>query len=67
MLNDNIILLSDSYKASHAKQYPEKCTSVFSYLESRGSDEGFRECVSPNQPRQAPFLVFDVILLESMR
>lgn len=45
MLNDNIILLSDSYKASHAKQYPSGCTSVYSYLESRGSDENLRDSV----------------------
>jgi nicotinamide phosphoribosyltransferase len=37
MLN-NIILLSDSYKASHYKQYPPGTTKVYSYFESRGGD-----------------------------
>jgi nicotinamide phosphoribosyltransferase len=32
----NIIFDTDSYKASHWKQYPEGTTSMFSYLESRG-------------------------------
>jgi nicotinamide phosphoribosyltransferase len=36
MCNDyNIILDTDSYKASHWLQYPPKTTSVFSYIESR--------------------------------
>lgn len=39
MLNDNILLMSDSYKASHYKQYPPGTRNIFSYLESRGSDE----------------------------
>lgn len=33
--DDNIILLSDSYKLSHYKQYPEGTTNVYSYFESR--------------------------------
>ena len=33
---DNIILKSDSYKYSHARQYPPGTTKVYSYLESRG-------------------------------
>jgi len=33
---DNIILLSDSYKASHHRQYPPNTSLVFSYFESRG-------------------------------
>ena len=32
----NIILLTDSYKVSHFKQYPEGTTTVYSYFESRG-------------------------------
>jgi len=32
----NIILDTDSYKASHWLQYPPNTTSVFSYIESRG-------------------------------
>jgi nicotinamide phosphoribosyltransferase len=38
-MTNNILLLTDSYKASHWKQYPKNTTKVFSYLESRGSDE----------------------------
>lgn len=34
----NIILNTDSYKASHAVQYPEGTTKVFSYIESRGHE-----------------------------
>jgi nicotinamide phosphoribosyltransferase len=33
---DNILLDTDSYKASHAFQYPPGTTKVFSYIESRG-------------------------------
>lgn len=32
---NNLILKTDSYKASQYKQYPEKSTKLFSYLESR--------------------------------
>jgi nicotinamide phosphoribosyltransferase len=35
---DNIILLSDSYKISHWKQYPPGTEYVYSYFESRGCD-----------------------------
>lgn len=35
-MNDNLILLSDSYKVTHWKQYPKNTTKVYSYLESRG-------------------------------
>lgn len=33
---NNILLLSDSYKVSHYKQYPPNTTFVYSYFESRG-------------------------------
>ncbi|KAG8466739.1 hypothetical protein KFE25_008118 [Diacronema lutheri] len=33
---DNIMLLSDSYKTSHWRQYPPGTTTVYSYFESRG-------------------------------
>jgi nicotinamide phosphoribosyltransferase len=33
---NNIILLTDSYKISHWKQYPQGTTNVYSYFESRG-------------------------------
>ncbi|MDQ6963230.1 MAG: nicotinate phosphoribosyltransferase [Mariprofundaceae bacterium] len=33
---DNILLLTDSYKASHYRQYPPKTEKVYSYFESRG-------------------------------
>lgn len=36
MCDYNIILDTDSYKASHWLQYPPKTTKVFSYIESRG-------------------------------
>ncbi len=32
----NLLLLSDSYKVSHYKQYPTGTTHVYSYFESRG-------------------------------
>eukprot|EP00635_Sarcinochrysidales_sp_CCMP3193_P005206 CAMPEP_0118916008 /NCGR_PEP_ID=MMETSP1166-20130328/16102_1 /TAXON_ID=1104430 /ORGANISM="Chrysoreinhardia sp, Strain CCMP3193" /LENGTH=469 /DNA_ID=CAMNT_0006855797 /DNA_START=24 /DNA_END=1433 /DNA_ORIENTATION=+ len=32
----NLLLLTDSYKVSHWKQYPPKTTKVYSYFESRG-------------------------------
>jgi nicotinamide phosphoribosyltransferase len=35
MINNNIILNTDSYKASHFLQYPEKTQNVFSYIEAR--------------------------------
>ncbi len=33
---DNIIMLTDSYKTCHYKQYPPKTETVYSYFESRG-------------------------------
>lgn len=33
---DNIIIDTDSYKASHHLQYPPKTTGMYSYVESRG-------------------------------
>jgi nicotinamide phosphoribosyltransferase len=36
MLTKNIILLTDSYKVSHYRQYPPKTKQVYSYFESRG-------------------------------
>ena len=33
---DNILLLTDSYKVSHWRQYPPGTTTVYSYFESRG-------------------------------
>ena len=33
----NIAMMTDSYKASHWKQYPKGTTKIYSYLESRGS------------------------------
>ncbi len=37
-MQSNIISLTDSYKASHYRQYPPGTTHVFSYLESRGGE-----------------------------
>lgn len=34
-MHKNIILMTDSYKASHFKQYPEGTTKVTSYIEAR--------------------------------
>lgn len=36
MATDNLVLMTDSYKASHARLYPPGLTRVFSYLEARG-------------------------------
>lgn len=36
MFEDNIMLLTDSYKFSHWKQYPPGTQKVYSYFESRG-------------------------------
>lgn len=36
MVGDNVILLTDSYKVSHYKQYPPGSEVVYSYFESRG-------------------------------
>jgi nicotinamide phosphoribosyltransferase len=36
MVTSNIILSTDSYKVSHAKQYKSGTTEVYSYFESRG-------------------------------
>jgi nicotinamide phosphoribosyltransferase len=38
MSDYNILLDTDSYKASHWKQYPPGTTSMFSYIESRGGE-----------------------------
>lgn len=36
MFNDNLLMLTDSYKVTHWPQYPKNTTRVTSYLESRG-------------------------------
>src|SRR5687767_1933257 len=36
MNDDNLLLLTDSYKVTHAPQYPPGTTTVYSYFESRG-------------------------------
>lgn len=36
MITNNLLLLTDSYKVTHWKQYPEKTETVYSYFESRG-------------------------------
>lgn len=38
MLFDNLILLTDSYKITHWKQYPPDTQTVYSYYESRGGE-----------------------------
>lgn len=37
-MNENLILMTDSYKVSHARQYPDGTTNIFSYFESRGGE-----------------------------
>lgn len=39
--NNNIILASDSYKASHYLQYPEGTEYLHAYIESRGGRQGY--------------------------
>ena len=36
---DNIIVMTDSYKATHWKMYPPKTTGIYSYLEARTGGE----------------------------
>ena len=36
MTHDNLLLMTDSYKASHYLQYPPNTTKIYSYIESRG-------------------------------
>jgi nicotinamide phosphoribosyltransferase len=43
MLNFNICLATDSYKATHAPQYPKGTTKVYSYFESRGTPSGWSD------------------------
>ena len=40
-MRQNRILDTDSYKTSHYLQYPPDTQTVFSYLESRGSERGW--------------------------
>jgi nicotinamide phosphoribosyltransferase len=37
---DNILLMTDSYKVTHWKQYPPGTEAVYSYFESRGGRFG---------------------------
>lgn len=37
-MSDNLILLTDSYKVTHWRQYPPKTEKVYSYFESRGGE-----------------------------
>ena len=39
-MKQNIILMADSYKASHWLQYPQNTTGYFGYIEARGNDAG---------------------------
>ena len=39
-LGENLLLLTDSYKVTHWKQYPPGTTNVYSYFESRGGAFG---------------------------
>lgn len=42
---DNLILDSDSYKASHWVQYPPNAEAAYHYLEARGSERDYTETV----------------------
>lgn len=44
-MKQNRILDTDSYKTSHYLQYPPGAEKVFSYLESRGSERGWEDCI----------------------
>ena len=39
-MNNNVLLMTDSYKVSHWKQYPKDTTNIYSYFESRGGQFG---------------------------
>ena len=54
----NMILNTDSYKASHYLQYPPKTEYVFSYIESRGSAGDNNIYDSSNQPLRMTETVF---------
>lgn len=45
LLSNNLILNSDSYKTTHWFQLPEGTTSMYSYIESRGTDHDFSKVV----------------------
>lgn len=38
---ENIILMTDSYKASHFLQYPDNISYIHDYIESRGGKYGY--------------------------
>lgn len=38
LLDDNLILMTDSYKFTHWRQYPPRTENIYSYFESRGGD-----------------------------
>jgi len=46
-MNNSIILDTDSYKTSHYLQYPQGAKKVFSYGESRGVSDEFKEFFLP--------------------
>ena len=37
-LQNNLIILTDSYKVTHWRQYPKNTTNIYSYFESRGGE-----------------------------
>lgn len=45
MINPNLLLNTDSYKASHWQQYPAGSQAMFSYVEARGGKSGFEHCL----------------------
>ncbi|KGQ43696.1 nicotinate phosphoribosyltransferase [Gallibacterium anatis] len=42
-MDKNIILMSDSYKYSHSRQYPPQMTYMHHYIESRGGRYGYTQ------------------------
>lgn len=67
MQNDNIILLTDSYKLSHAPQYPPGTTRVHSYLEPRVGAEFPNTVFFGLQYLLKRYLTGEVVTRESLR
>jgi len=44
-MKNNLILMTDSYKASHWKQYPAGANGYFGYIEARGTNTGYEATV----------------------
>lgn len=52
MINNNLLLMTDSYKSSHWLQYPEGTEYVSSYIESRRRQMGSHRVLrAPDVPQ----------------